>query len=214
VLREILGLTQKQLGQLIGSSRPTIQAIELGQLRLSDHIAHRISEKTGISVHWLKANDLGRRPVNRWRQRYTRKDFNLARTDALGGTYFVELQPIMIVLNAYAKLRAIVEALNLNDATSGPFPFMLEMVILELEDCITDPDARKKYLARREKSHPENLDDVLKLIRSDIQHITKAKRHLENIDVLLQPYPSDVLIQKPIVLRAAKAAHPEKYPSQ
>jgi transcriptional regulator with XRE-family HTH domain len=180
ILREIIGLTQKQLAQLVGASRPTIQAIELGHLRLSDHLAHRVSEETGVSVHWLKANDLGRRPVNRSRQRYSRKDFSLAQTGAFRGTYLVELTPVAVVLNAYAKLRAIVDALNFNEATLGLFPFKLEMAILELEDCITDQEARKKYDKERQKSRAESMDEIIELIRADIGHITQATKDLES----------------------------------
>jgi DNA-binding XRE family transcriptional regulator len=47
-LRQELGLTQGQMGKLIRRSRPTIQAIELGDLRLTEDLAAKISEETGI----------------------------------------------------------------------------------------------------------------------------------------------------------------------
>jgi transcriptional regulator with XRE-family HTH domain len=208
ILREILGLTQKQLAQLVGASRPTIQAIELGRLLLSDHLAQRVSEETGVSIHWLKANDLGRRPVNRSSRPYTVKDFSLAQTGMFRGTYFVELMPMIIVLNAYAKLRAIVEVLNRNEATLGVFPLKLEMAVLELEGCITEPAAREKYFERK-KTSGETLDDAIKLIRSDLAHLLQAKRDVQRqntkggqpakVEIVLPNYPNLLDLRPAIV---------------
>jgi transcriptional regulator with XRE-family HTH domain len=217
ILREILGLTQKQLGQLVGVARPTIQGIELGSLSLSDHVAQRISEETGISIHWLRSNVLSRRPVNRSSRPYTVKDFSLAQTGMFRGTYFVELMPMVVALNAYAKLRAIVEALNFNEATMGPFPLKLEMAILELEDCITDPAAREKYFVRRGKTETENLDDVIKLIRTDLAHLLQAKRDAQRqnaktrqpskVKVVVPNYPN-VLEHKPTLVPVPEPERP------
>jgi transcriptional regulator with XRE-family HTH domain len=57
VLREELGLTQAELGKLIELSRPTIQAIELGKLRLTEENAARLAAETGVSAGWLLAGD-------------------------------------------------------------------------------------------------------------------------------------------------------------
>ena len=53
VLRSELGLSQEELGKLVGRSRPTIQAIELKKLRLTEDLAAKISAETGISARWL-----------------------------------------------------------------------------------------------------------------------------------------------------------------
>lgn len=57
VLRQILGMNQAQLGQLCGHSGRTIQAVELGKLALSEKLAYRIAEATGVSVGWLLNGD-------------------------------------------------------------------------------------------------------------------------------------------------------------
>ena len=57
VLRQILGMSQAQLGALCGNSGRTIQAVELGKLSLSDGLAHRIAEATGVSLEWLLNGD-------------------------------------------------------------------------------------------------------------------------------------------------------------
>ena len=47
-VRKTLGLTQSELASLIGISANTLQSIELGRLPLSERIAYRLSEQTGI----------------------------------------------------------------------------------------------------------------------------------------------------------------------
>jgi transcriptional regulator with XRE-family HTH domain len=53
VLRTTIGLTQKEMAELVGRSTRTIQAIELGQLSLGEDLALRIGEATGVDVNWL-----------------------------------------------------------------------------------------------------------------------------------------------------------------
>ena len=55
VLRQELGLTQEEMGKLIDPplKRPTVQAIELGQLRLTEENAQKFAHATGISARWL-----------------------------------------------------------------------------------------------------------------------------------------------------------------
>ena len=57
VLRQIVGLSQQELAALCGCSRPTIQAVELGKLKLSENLAMRITEATGVAVGWLLSGD-------------------------------------------------------------------------------------------------------------------------------------------------------------
>lgn len=57
VLRQALGLNQKQFADLIVRSRPTVQAVELCKLPLSEKLAEDISNATGIDPGWLLAGD-------------------------------------------------------------------------------------------------------------------------------------------------------------
>jgi len=63
VLRTTIGFTQKELASLVGCSRPTIQAIELGRLNLSAELAQKIAYSTGINVLWLLKNDPNQPPI-------------------------------------------------------------------------------------------------------------------------------------------------------
>lgn len=53
VLRQLIGLRQDELGQLCDCSARTIQAVELLKLPLSESLALRIAQATGVSVGWL-----------------------------------------------------------------------------------------------------------------------------------------------------------------
>lgn len=57
LLRIELGLLQKQLADIAGCSTGAIQSIELKRLKLSEELAARISENTGVSVRWLLAGE-------------------------------------------------------------------------------------------------------------------------------------------------------------
>jgi len=57
VLRTTIGLTQKEMGELVHRAARTIQAVELGQLPLSEDLALEIAEATGVDAGWLLEND-------------------------------------------------------------------------------------------------------------------------------------------------------------
>jgi DNA-binding XRE family transcriptional regulator len=63
VLRNILGLNQKEMGDIASCSSHTIQAVELKNLELSEDLALRINAATGISVGWLLAGDPSAPPM-------------------------------------------------------------------------------------------------------------------------------------------------------
>ena len=53
VLRTTIGLTQKELGDLVNRAARTIQSIELKKLPLTEELALRIAEATGADESWL-----------------------------------------------------------------------------------------------------------------------------------------------------------------
>jgi transcriptional regulator with XRE-family HTH domain len=57
ILRTTIGLTQKELAVLVDRAARTIQAIELGQLPLSEELALRIAKETGVNESWLLSGD-------------------------------------------------------------------------------------------------------------------------------------------------------------
>jgi transcriptional regulator with XRE-family HTH domain len=53
VLRTTIGLTQKQMGDFVNRAARTIQSIELRKMPLTDELALRIAEATGVDEAWL-----------------------------------------------------------------------------------------------------------------------------------------------------------------
>ena len=53
VLRLEIGYKQGEMAKLVGCARATIQAVELGQLKLSETLANKIALATGVEFEWL-----------------------------------------------------------------------------------------------------------------------------------------------------------------
>lgn len=87
VLRSITGLTQKQMGDFVDRAARTIQAIELRKMPLTDELALRIAEATGVDEAWLFAGDPNTPPrkgltlvqAGRGEGEYTKADFEFHR---------------------------------------------------------------------------------------------------------------------------------------
>jgi len=75
VLRTTLGLTQSEMADLVGRSRVTVQAVELGKLPLSEGLAARIAEETGVHVGWLLDGDPAEPALKADGGSYTRADY-------------------------------------------------------------------------------------------------------------------------------------------
>jgi transcriptional regulator with XRE-family HTH domain len=87
VLRTTIGLTQKELAEMTGRAARTIQSIELGHLSLSEELALRIAEETGVDESWLLQGDTGIPPQRggallafaKENRPYTREDYEWQR---------------------------------------------------------------------------------------------------------------------------------------
>jgi transcriptional regulator with XRE-family HTH domain len=75
VLRILVGLTQKEMAAVLHCSAPTIQAIELGKLNLSEKLAGFASLQTGVNLAWLLEDDVTKPPINTKGKPYTKKTF-------------------------------------------------------------------------------------------------------------------------------------------
>ena len=75
VLRTLIGFTQKELAVILECSTATVQAVELGKLKLSMDLAERVNFQTGISTEWLLADDVSASPVSGEGKPYTKATF-------------------------------------------------------------------------------------------------------------------------------------------
>jgi DNA-binding XRE family transcriptional regulator len=83
ILRKITDLTQKQLADLAECSRPTIQAIELRKLALSENLAQRIAYQTGVCPGWLLSNNVSQKPTRGDGSAFTKETFESERASLL-----------------------------------------------------------------------------------------------------------------------------------
>ena len=87
ILRTTIGLTQKELAGLVDRAPRTIQSIELGHLPLSEELALRIAQETGVDESWLLQGDTTKPPrrgaalqaFGQGRRSYNREDYEWQR---------------------------------------------------------------------------------------------------------------------------------------
>ncbi len=88
ILRTIIGLTQPKMAELVHRSPRTIQAIELGQLPLSEELALIVAQATGIDAGWLLEKNPATPPrkglttahFGKTTNPYTREDYEFHRS--------------------------------------------------------------------------------------------------------------------------------------
>jgi transcriptional regulator with XRE-family HTH domain len=73
IRREVNDLQQKELADIVGCSTSTIKRVELGDLKLSRRLARKLSEVLGVSINYLLANDLHKKPVTDSSEPWTRE---------------------------------------------------------------------------------------------------------------------------------------------
>jgi transcriptional regulator with XRE-family HTH domain len=83
ILRTLIGFTQKEMAQILECSVPTVQAVELGKLKLSLDLAQRINFQTGVSTEWLLADDISQPPVSSQGKPYVKALFEERQTTLL-----------------------------------------------------------------------------------------------------------------------------------
>jgi DNA-binding XRE family transcriptional regulator len=106
-LRLFLKLGQQEMAALVECSRDTIQSVELGRLLLSERLARRISDVTGIAADWLLENNLKAPLRSVHHEPFTIDDYELAhKAHDLGITSdeviaFLIGEPFAIIFSAW-----------------------------------------------------------------------------------------------------------------
>jgi DNA-binding XRE family transcriptional regulator len=75
VLRTIIGITQKEMAEILECSTPTVQAIELGKLKMSMKLAGNLFNQTSVNLDWLMADDVSKPPTDYQDEPYTLETF-------------------------------------------------------------------------------------------------------------------------------------------
>ena len=186
VLRLKIELGQKEMAALASCSRATIQAVELGHLKLSESLALRISLETGVEINWLLRNDLTapirvsadagllinqHTNVLPSKVIYSVETFRLVQAHRKDSSGMSSIWGAMCNgLEVHARLRAIMESARSRHLIELAFykleKFMEEMQaefgftdkIVDLRDAMDDYD-------------PEALDKALKFVEAELEAV-------------------------------------------
>jgi len=110
VLRQIVGIKDFEMAEILGRSKYTIHDIESGRLKLSHSLATKMFHETGISLDWLLNEDPNAPPISGRGEPYTKEIFEKAQTEKI---YHDQPHPIFRNINALgscAWLIAILES--------------------------------------------------------------------------------------------------------
>ena len=186
VLRLILGLGQKEMATLLKCSKPTIQAIELGKLKISARLAHETVMQTGISLEWLLNSNAQEPPVNTWTGQYTADTFKQVqaelirpRTDETDSDFIFDFY-----LECVSRLGgAMLSSIEANKYS--PFRYKLRQLLKEIEDKFgtwptLDEDLRTAIDVAMSEI-PPYTPLVTDKIHNNLQKIIRQKQKQERI---------------------------------
>jgi len=157
VLRTTIGLTQKEMAQLAECARPTIQAIELGKLVLSERLAKLIAFKTGVDLTWLLKNKPQVPPVDGFGQPFEKRTFEEAQAGPEQKHPGLEFNQARFGMGINEARLAAVLLRALKDSKGNLCAYKLSKALDELEKefGVTDEDRRDVGTARWLKAHPK-----------------------------------------------------------
>ncbi len=111
-LRVVLGEKQDAFAKLIGCSVQAVQSIETGRLKLSEEMARRISDATGVHLRWLLDNDLDAEIVGSPDGRpFTKSDFEHRQAlKKIGSNEFMQFMIGDYAAAFYGQIRAMLSS--------------------------------------------------------------------------------------------------------
>ena len=110
VLREILGIKDFEMAEILDRTVHTIHSLESGRLKLSPELATKMFHETGISLDWLLKGDPTAPPISGRGEPYTRAKFDQAQAEKIN---YDQPNPIfrnIDTLGFCARLIAILES--------------------------------------------------------------------------------------------------------
>lgn len=173
VLRTFLGLTQKEMAEIAECSRPTIQAVELGKLKLSFNLAQRIHFKTGVLLEWLLANNVDCPLMADDLEPYTRDVFEERQAALLapahtGTDACVELWDVWSLFARHVKLLSLIYAEAYKKGKVGIVAYKSALATADLVKTalkLSNPIAEKFSAGSAQEVAPERLDEVAETLQ-------------------------------------------------
>ena len=166
--REALNLNQAQLAELAETSIFTIQSIEVFRLRLSERVAWKLGEATGMRAEWFLSHPTGPLPLD---PVALQAKFEEAQKGSFQGFYRAHLTSRNIVYNITWLLREIA---NYHGGYAGArhsgFLDGLQKASLRLLKTIPSKDRRRVYEAAAEAVKTRK---VRNLIAADMREMDR-----------------------------------------
>jgi transcriptional regulator with XRE-family HTH domain len=110
VLREILGIKDFEMAEILKRTVHTIHSLESGRLKLSPELATKMFHETGISLDWLLDEEPNAPPISGRGEPYTKEIFEKAQAEKI---YYDQPNPVFrntYALGFCARLIAILES--------------------------------------------------------------------------------------------------------
>ncbi len=80
-LRLAVGFSQKEMAEILGIPKHSVQNIELGKAELSDELATDLARLFNVSLEWLLDGDITKPIVNRDGKPYSERDFAVRQSE-------------------------------------------------------------------------------------------------------------------------------------
>lgn len=146
--RQILNLGQKEVAEMAGCSRATIQSVELVRLPLSEERARRISAATGVHFRWLIENDLDAPIIDAQGRPYTLSLYELIQAQKkVGSSEFVQFMIHDYAASFYGQIRAVLSSAVKRDLGE----VAVWKIARFLEDCRIEFGHDKKLIGEPEQ---------------------------------------------------------------
>src|ERR1043166_1453330 len=186
VLRTIIGITQKEMAELLECSAPTVQAIELGKLKLSIKLAGNLFNQTSVDLDWLMNDDVTQPAIDFEGEPYTRETFEMRQaglfsppqdtSDVKGdlryvGACFRNSVEVLAILFAHAYRDSRVQMCDYK--VTDALDELLDETVGT--DALTPEEKERSMKFRLDASEPKDLRAVIDGFLKDTDAIFQAR---------------------------------------
>ena len=220
VLRTVIGITQKEMAALLECSTATIQAIELGKLKLSEKLAEKIVLKTAVDLGWMMNNEPTRPPVTGKGHPYSK---DLFEDFQAGSRLAAQNHDVGLITSGQVVQETIVRlaAITLHTYKSNQLPLFAYKLLKSFEDLEKQfgvTDTERQLLSEEARARKQPADSfacrILELLDDKIE---KEWRRKEKEGGIVVPFGARFEFQPQGTVTyvpgsAKKRAHYEKSP--
>lgn len=177
--REALDLTQREIGNVLGASEPTVRAVESQRINLSPKFATRLAAQTGLDAKWLTQRNLGNDPLPSAAEVRTRFSEAKKGSDFSPGGQVSEALAGALLLRAYVLQSLIVDELGYAGCHHTGYFDELQNMNVKLLGRIPNRRARQRIFQQSRDIIDGGIEEITKHVEKELkklQEITAAVR--------------------------------------